>query len=125
MKRTVFVPLVFLYPCASLPNSLHIATVQTGTVTGSSANVLYFVIVSLVIEWTTTLQVGRKHVSALLKISVSCEMELALSWEINAGKEFVCFDAWMRADCCRGGNFVGAGFMSSWDINGNAFSFSG
>ena len=62
MKRTVLLPLVVFYPCASRPNSLHIASVHTGAVPGSSVNFFYFVIVSFMIGWTTALQVGRKHV---------------------------------------------------------------
>ena len=44
------------------------------------------------------------------------KIELALSWEMTAGQESFRLEAWMRADCRRGGSFVGAGFVSSCEI---------
>ena len=112
MKRTVLVPFVFLYPCDSCPNSLHIASVQIDAVTGSSARSLYLVMVSLVTGCTTALQVGRKHVS------VSWKIEFALCWEMHAGRELFCFEAWVRSDCRRGGILGCGGLVSSCDLNG-------
>jgi len=61
-------------------------------------------------------------VSSSWKISESCRVEVALSWEINAGKELFYLNAWMQADCRRFGNFTVAGFGASCDTNGSVFS---
>ena len=51
----VFVPFVpvLLLPCAKLPNSFPNAVVHMSQVAGSFANVLYFVMVTPVVGWTT------------------------------------------------------------------------
>ena len=55
MKKRVFVHFVDLYPCAILPTSLAISSYHMSIMSESSRSVLYLVIVSLVIGWTTPL----------------------------------------------------------------------
>ena len=62
----VSVPFVDLYPWDRRPNSVHIDSFQTGFITASFANVLYFVIDCLFWDqsfWEETCMMGFKRIA--------------------------------------------------------------